>query len=48
MLELWKAGMDALHRGHSGLWSRLLSMQALQYVWPQGVVTGCQSNLGFT
>merc|ERR1719203_1915086 len=32
----------ALHSGHSRLWSRLRSMHALQYVWPQGVVMGCQ------
>ena len=30
VLDLWKAGMDALQRGHSGLWSRLRSIQARQ------------------
>lgn len=34
-----------LQRGQRRLWSRLLSMQFLQKVWPQGVVTGSKNNL---
>lgn len=34
-----------LQSGQRRLWSRLLSMQFLQKVWPQGVVTGSKNNL---
>merc|ERR1712192_275711 len=33
----------ALHIGHSCLWSKFLSMQFLQNVWPHEVVTGCHN-----
>lgn len=34
-----------LQRGQRRLWSKLLSMQFLQKVWPQGVVTGSKNSL---